>query len=154
MSAIGAFSTYGMEQVSLVNSAILTGQSYFRNLSYVTPEHMPPAAPIIQMLHEKSVKKEQLERVFAGAALSIVRLTAIYALLKFKEIPPTCSTKFDLAHPKSSMRAFAKGCKEGQYFNWDMMLPLTLIYCSKYTGIVESQCMTIEVDNYVGITGS
>jgi len=111
MSAIGAFSTYGIDQVSLVNSAILTGQSYFRNLSYVTPEHMPLAAPMIQMSHEKSVKKKQLERVFAGAALSIVRLTAIYALLQFKEIPPTCSTKFDLAHPKSSMRAFANGVR-------------------------------------------
>jgi hypothetical protein len=117
MSAIGTFSTYGIDQVSLVNSATLTGQSYFRNLSYMTPEHMPPAAPMIQMSHEKSVKKEQLERVFAGAALSIVRLTAIYALLQFKEIPPTCSTKFDLAHPKSSMRAFAKWCKESQYIN-------------------------------------
>jgi hypothetical protein len=147
MSAIGTFSTYGTDQVSLVNSATLTGQSYFRNLSYMTPEHMPPAAPMIQMSHEKSVKKEQLERVFAGAALSIVRLTAIYALLQFKEIPPTCSTKFDLAHPKSSMRAFAKWCKESQYINWDMMLLLTLVYCSKYTGIVESQCMSIEVDN-------
>ena len=147
MSTIGTFSTYGIDQVSLVNSATLTGQSYFRNLSYVTPEHMPPAAPMIQMSHEKSVKKEQLERVFAGAALSTVRLTAIYALLQFKEMPPTCSTKFDLAHPKSSMRAFAKWCKESQYINWDMMLPLTLVYCSKYTGIVESQCMSIEVDN-------
>jgi hypothetical protein len=108
---------------------------------------MPPAAPMIQMSHEKSVKKKQLERVFAGAALSIFRLTAIYALLQFKEIPPTCSTKFDLAHPKSSMGAFAKWCKESQYINWDMMLPLTLVYCSKYAGIVESQLMSIEEDN-------
>jgi hypothetical protein len=112
MSAIRALSTYGIDQVSLVNSATLTGQSYFRKLSYVTPEYKLPADPTNQRSHDKSVKKKQLERVFADAALSIVRLTAIYALLKFKEIPPTCSTKFDLAHPKSSMRAFAKWCKE------------------------------------------
>jgi len=122
MSAIGTFSTYGIDQVSLVNSATLTGQSYFRKLSYVTAEYKLPADPTNQRSHDKSVKKKQLERVFAGAALSIARPTAIYALLKFKQARPTCRTKFDLAHPKSSMRTLVKWCKEGQYFNLNMVL--------------------------------
>ena len=107
MSAIGTFSTYGIDQVSLVNSATLTGQSYFRKLSYVTAEYKLPADPTNQRSHDKSVKKKQLERVFAGAALSIARPTAIYALLKFKQV-----------------------------------------------GIVESHCVSLEVDNQIGSTGS
>ncbi len=137
MSAIGAFSNYGMDQVSTVNSATLTGQSYFRNLCCMIPEYKPPAASTDQMSYDKSVKKEQLERVFNGEALSIVRPTAIYALFKFKRVQATCTTKLYLAVPKVT-RAFIKWCKETQYFNWKMALPLTLAYCSKYTRTVES----------------
>jgi hypothetical protein len=50
VSAIGAFSTHGMDLVCLVNSATLTRQSYFRNLSCVTPEYKLPAAPTNQDL--------------------------------------------------------------------------------------------------------
>lgn len=97
MSAIGAFSTYGMDHVGLVNSARLTGQSYFRNFFCVTLEYMLPAAPTNEMSYEKSVKKEQLERVFAGAPLSIFRPTAIYALLKFNQVgrEPLLSSEVD-----------------------------------------------------------
>jgi hypothetical protein len=138
MSAIGAFSNYGMDQVSPVNSATLTGQSYFRNLCYMIPEFKPPVASTDQMSYEKSVKKEQLERVFNGAALSIVRPTAIYALFKFKRVRTSRTTKLYLALRKLSIRAFIKRCKETQYFNWNMALPLTLAYCSKYRRTVES----------------
>jgi hypothetical protein len=104
MSAIRAFSTYSMDHVGLVNSATLTGQSYFRNLFCVTLEYMLPANHIS---HEKSVKKVQLERVFAGATLSFVWPTAIYALLKFKKV-----------------------------------------------GIVDSNCVSLEVDNQIGSASS
>jgi hypothetical protein len=123
LAAIGAFLTYGTDNVCLVNSATLAGQSYFRNLSCVTPEYKLPATPTNETSHESSVKKVQSEGMFAGAALSIIKPTAIYALLKFKEVRATCSTIFDFAHPKLSMRAFVKWCKVGQYFNWDMVLP-------------------------------
>ena len=86
MSAIGAFSNYRMDQVSPLNSTTLTGQSYFRNLFCVTLEYMLPAASTNHISHEKSVKKEQLERVFADGTLSVVWSTAIYALLKFKQV--------------------------------------------------------------------
>jgi hypothetical protein len=86
MSAIRAFSTYNMDHVGLVNSATMTGQSYFRNLFCVTLEYMLPAASTNHISHEKSVKKVQLERVFAGATLSFVWPTAIYGLLKFKKV--------------------------------------------------------------------
>ena len=86
MSAIRAFSTYSMDHVGLVNSATLTGQSYFRNLFCVTLEYMLPAAHTNHISYKKSVKKEQLEMVFAGATLSVVWPTAIYALLKFKQV--------------------------------------------------------------------
>jgi hypothetical protein len=102
VTAIGAFSTYGVDLVCRVNNATLTGQSYFRNLSYVTPEHKLSAAPANQTSREKSVRKEHLERLFAGAALSIIKPAAICALLKFKEVPGICNTNFDLAHSKLS----------------------------------------------------
>jgi hypothetical protein len=111
VSAIGAFSTHGVDLVCLVNSAILTGQSYFRNLSCVTPEYKLPAAPANQTSQEKSVEKEHLERLFAGAALSIIKPTAICALFKFKEVPGIFSTNFDLAHSKLSVRALLNGVK-------------------------------------------
>lgn len=137
MSAIGAFSNYRMDQVSPLNSATLTGQSYFRNLTCMIPEYKPPAASTDQMSYKESVKKEQLERVFNGAALGIVRPTAIYALFKFKRVQATCTTKLYLAVRKLSIRAFIKWCKETQYLNWNMALPLTLAYCSKYSRTVE-----------------
>lgn len=126
MSAIVAFSTYhGMDYVGLVNGATLTGASYFRDMPYLTQEHVLPAAPTNQMSYGKSDKKEQLERVFASAALSIARPTAIYALLKFKEVRPTCRTKFDLEedHPKLSiMRDLLNGVKGGSLFQFNMLL--------------------------------
>jgi hypothetical protein len=69
LSAIGAFSTYGIDFVGLVNGTTLTGQSYFRKLSCVTREYKLPAVPTSYTSYEKPVKKEQLERVIAGAAL-------------------------------------------------------------------------------------
>jgi hypothetical protein len=108
MSAIGAFSNYRMDQVSPLNSATQTGQSYFRNLSCMIPEYKPPAASTDQMSYKKSVKKEQLERVFNGAALGIVRPTAIYALFKFKRVQESCTTKLYLAVRKLSVRVFIK----------------------------------------------
>jgi hypothetical protein len=86
MNTIRAFSTYGMDHVGLVNSAALTGERYLRNLFCVTLEYMLPAITTNHISHEKSVKKEQLERVFADGTLSVVWSTAIYALLKFKQV--------------------------------------------------------------------
>jgi hypothetical protein len=86
MSAIRAFLTYSTDHVGLVNSATMIGQIYFRNLFFVTLEYMLPAAPTNHISHEKSVKKVQSERVFAGPTLSFVWPTAIYALLKFKKV--------------------------------------------------------------------
>src|SRR5215213_3130820 len=86
MSAIRAFSTYSMGHVGRFSSASLTGQSYFRNLFCVRVEYMLPAASTNHISHDKSVKKEQSERVFAGATLSFVWPTAIYGLLKFKKV--------------------------------------------------------------------
>ncbi|HEV3432693.1 MAG TPA: hypothetical protein VG098_01745, partial [Nitrososphaera sp.] len=89
--------------------ATLRGQSYFRNLSCLTPEYKLPAAPANQTSQEKSVEKEHLERLFAATALSIIKPTAICALFKFKEVPGICSTNFDLAHSKLSVRALLNG---------------------------------------------
>jgi hypothetical protein len=119
VSAIGTFSTYGIDDVGLVNSTTLTSHSYFRNLSCVTCECKLPAAPTNQTSTEKAAGKERLERVFLSTALSILKPTAICALLKFNELCSTCSTKFGLAHPKLSIRAFVKRCKDGPIFKLD-----------------------------------
>jgi hypothetical protein len=111
VSAIGAFSTYGMDHVGLGDRGTLTGQSSFRDLSCVIPEYELPAAPTKQTLHERSVKKERLESMFTGAALSVIKPTVIYTMPKFKQVWATCSTKFDLTHPKLSVRALLNGVK-------------------------------------------
>jgi hypothetical protein len=87
----GAFSTYGRDHVDLVNNTTLTGQSYFRQLSRVTYEYKLPEAAMNQT-PQKSAMKPHLERVLADAALTIVKPTAIYVVLKFKEVLATCST--------------------------------------------------------------
>jgi hypothetical protein len=92
VGTIGAFSTYGMDHVDLVNNTTLTGLCYFRRLWRVTREYKLPAAPTNQTPQEKSVKKQQLERVLAGAGLTIVKPAAIYAVVKFKEVQATCTT--------------------------------------------------------------
>jgi hypothetical protein len=92
VGTVGAFSTYRRNDVNLVNNTTLTGQSCFGNLSRVTYEYKLPAAATNQTPQEKSNKKQHMERVFADAALNIVKPTAIYAVLKFKEVLATCST--------------------------------------------------------------
>lgn len=92
MGTVGAFSTCRRNDVDLVNNTTLTGQSCFGNLSRVTYEYKLPAAATNQTPQEKSNKKQHMERVFADAALNIVKPTAIYAVLKFKEVLATCST--------------------------------------------------------------
>ena len=92
MDTVGAFSTYRRNEVDLVNNTTLTGQSYFGNLPCVTYEYKLPAAATNQTPQEKSNKKQRVERVFADAALNIVKPTANYAVLKFKEVLATCNT--------------------------------------------------------------
>ena len=91
MGTTGTFSTYGRDHVDLVNNTTLTGQSYFRQLSRVTYEYKLPEVAMNQT-PQKSAIKPHLERVFADAALTIVKPTAIYVVLKFKEVLATCST--------------------------------------------------------------
>jgi hypothetical protein len=115
LSAIAAFSTYGKDFVALVNGTTPTVQSYFRKLSCMTREHKLPVAPTSYTSYEKPVKKEQLERVIAGGALSIIKPTTIYALLKFKKYSQSAALilTFDLANPKLSKKPCVKRCKEG-----------------------------------------
>jgi hypothetical protein len=61
-------------------------------LSRLTYEDKLPAAATNQTPQEKSNKKQRVERVFTDAALNIVKPTAIYAVVKFKEVLATCST--------------------------------------------------------------
>jgi hypothetical protein len=53
--------------------------------------------------------------VIAGAALSIIKPTTIYALLKFKKYSQSAALvlTFDLANPKLSKKACVKWCKDG-----------------------------------------
>jgi hypothetical protein len=136
MSAVGPFSTYGIDHVSLVNNATLTSQSYFRNLCCITAGYksFPQQPPIDQMSYEKSVNKEHLERSFYVALLSIDMPATIHLLLKFKIVQGNLQHELYLAHPKLSIRAFIKWCKEAQVFNCNMASPLYL----KYTGTVEN----------------
>jgi hypothetical protein len=139
VNAIGAFSTYGMDHVGLGDRGTLTGQSCYRDLSCVIPEYeLPAAAPTKQTSHERSVKKERLESVFTGAALSIIKPTVIYTQPKFKEVWATCSTKFDLTHPKLSVRALLNGVKTVN-ISIGICTPIKLgILLEVYRDIIES----------------
>jgi hypothetical protein len=53
----------------------------------------------------------KLEGVFPSSALSIIKPTAICALLKFKELRAIYNIKFNLAHPKLSVRALLNAVK-------------------------------------------
>jgi hypothetical protein len=102
-----------MDYVGLVNGTTPTGQSYFRKLSCMTRKYKLPVAPTSYTSYEKPVKKEQLERVIAGAALSIIKPTTIYALLKFKKYSQSAALilTFDLANPNYPRRHLLNGVK-------------------------------------------
>jgi hypothetical protein len=139
VGTVGAFSTYRRDDVDLLNNTTLTGQSYFRNLSRVTFEYKLPAAATNQTPQKKSNKKQHVERVFADAALNIIKPTAIYAVLKFRGTG-NLQHRFDFADPESAMRRLIEWSPttEREYFKWKRILQLTLTYCSKYIQIVES----------------
>jgi hypothetical protein len=112
---------------------------FFESFITTHRKYKPPEAPTKQTSHDKPLKNEQMERIFAGATLSVFKQTAIYALFKLKEVHAACGTKVDSAHPKLYRRAFIYWCtpKDEHYFDGRCTSINFGVYLEEYRDIIE-----------------
>jgi hypothetical protein len=84
----------------------------------MTRKYKPPVAPTSQTSHQKPVIKEQLKRMIAGAALSIIKPTTIHALFKFKNYSQPAALNLTWLIQNYLRRHVLNGVKRvSEYFN-------------------------------------
>jgi uncharacterized protein len=155
VGAVGALSTNGTNYVGLGYTPAEAFQNYLQKLSGVTARDNPPLASN-QTAQEGLTKIQRLEKVFAEAGLTVVKPTAIYAPLEFKEVQAGYRTESDFAQAQAAIQAFIERFMPpgGRVIEWQDGTSINFGVLLEVDGIVENHYISIEVDNQIGSASS
>jgi uncharacterized protein len=151
VGAVGGVSTNGTYHVGLGNTPAEAFQNYLQKLSSVTARDNLPVASN-QTAQERLTKTQQLEKVFTDSGLTVVKPTAIYAPLEFKEVQAAYRTQSDFAQAQTAIQAFIERFmpQGGRVFEWQDGTSINFSVLLEVDGIVENHYISIEVDNQSG----
>jgi uncharacterized protein len=155
VAALGAVSTDGTYHLGLGNTPAEAFQNYLQKLSSVTSRDNPPVASN-ETAQERLTKTQQLEKVFTEAGLTVVKPTAIYTPLEFKEVQAAYRTQSDFAQAQTAIQAFIERFMPhgGRVFEWQDGTSINFSVLLEVDGIVENHYISIEVDNQIGSVSS
>jgi uncharacterized membrane protein (UPF0182 family) len=155
VGAVGALSSKGTNYVGLGYTPAEAFQNYLQKLSGVTARDNPPVASN-QTTQETLTKIQRLEKVFAEAGLTVVKPTAIYAPLEFKEIEAGYRTESDFAQAQAAIEAFIERFMPParRVFEWQDGTSINFGVLLDADGIIENHYISIEVDNQIGSASS
>jgi hypothetical protein len=109
-----------------------------------------------QTTQETLTKIQRLEKVFAEAGLTVVKPTAIYAPLEFKEVEAGYRTESDFAQAQAAIEAFIERFMPPgrRVFEWQDGTSINFGVLLEADGIIENHYISIEVDNQIGSASS
>jgi uncharacterized membrane protein (UPF0182 family) len=147
VGAVGAVSANGTYYVGLGNTSAEAFQNYLQKLSSVTARNAPPPVASNQTAQERMTKAQQLEKVFTDAGLTVVKPSAIYAPLEFKEVQAVYNTQSDFANVQTAIQAFIEKFRPygGRVFEWQDGTSINFSVLLEVDGIVENHYISIEV---------
>jgi uncharacterized membrane protein (UPF0182 family) len=151
VGAVGGVSTNGTLHVGLGNTPAEAFQNYLQKLSSVTAiDNLPVASN--QTAQERLTKTQLLEKVFTDAGLTVVKPTAIYAPLEFKEVQAAYTTQSDFPEAQTAIQAFIERYipQGGRVFEWQDGTSINFSVLLEVDGIVENHYISIEVDSQIG----
>jgi uncharacterized membrane protein (UPF0182 family) len=151
VGAVGAVSTDGTYHVGLGNSPAEAFQNYLQKLSSAIARNDQSIASN-QTEQERFAKTQQLEKVFTDAGLTVVKPTAIYAPLEFKEVQAVYRIQSDFAQAQTAIQAFIERFmpQGGRVFEWQDGTSINFSVLLEVDGIVENHYISVEVDNQIG----
>ena len=148
VGAVGALSTNGTSPyIGLGNTPADAFMNYLQKLPSVPPKDGSVTASN-QTAQESLTRIQQLEKVFNKAGLSVVKPTAIYAPLAFKEIQTNYTSESDFAQAEAAINQFIERFmppQHGRVFEWQNGTSVNFGVLLEVEGIVENHYISIEV---------
>ena len=96
----------------------------------------------------RTIRIEQLEKIFADAKLNVVRPTAIAAPVEFREATATFKADSDLENVQSSIQEFVNkfASPGGQIYEWQKSTAVNFGVLKQVNGVVENHYISIELE--------
>jgi uncharacterized membrane protein (UPF0182 family) len=146
VGAVGAISTNGTSYIGLGNTAKEAFVSYLQKLSGVSAVN----ASIVTSNHtanETLTRIQQLERVFNGTGLTVVKPNMITTPLAFKEIEANYTTDSNFSQVEKAIKEFIEKFTEnhGRVFEWQEKTSINFGVLVNIEGIIENHYISIEV---------
>jgi len=145
VGAVGAASATGTYHVGLGDTPAKAFENYLQKLSGAEPNGQPLAGN--QTTPDRESRIQDLEKVFTGAGLTVIRPTAISAPVEFREAQAAYKAESDLVQARAAIRDFIQEfAPQGtRVYEWQKDTTANFGVLREVDGIVESHYISIEV---------